>query len=68
MTAVAKLNDKFVRLVKTQETVAFSQEKNWVLGEYDLATSENRRQFRRWLPLATTRFTWVREFTFQIDS
>ena len=64
MTTVAKLNDKFVRLVKTQETVAFSQEKNWVLVEYDLATSENRRQFRRWLPLESTRFDWVREFTF----
>jgi len=64
MTTVAKLNDKFVRLVKTQETVAFSQEKNWVLVEYDLATAENRRQFRRWLPVSTTRFDWVREFTF----
>ena len=64
MTTVAKLNDKFVRLDKTQETVAFSQEKNWVLVEYDLATSENRRQFRRWLPLESTRFDWVREFTF----
>ena len=64
MTTVAKLNDKFVRVVKTQESVAFSPEKNWVLVEYDLAIPEHRRQFRRWLPVSSTRFDWVREFNF----
>ena len=61
---VARLNDKFVRLVRTQETVQFSNEKNWVLVEYDLAVPEHKRQFRRWLPIASTRFDWVREFNF----
>lgn len=61
---VARLNDKFVRLVRTQETVQFSDEKNWVLVEYDLAVPEHKRQFRRWLPVESTRFDWVREFNF----
>ena len=61
---VARLNNKFVRIVKTQESVAFSPEKNWVLVEYDLAVPEHLRQFRRWLPVESTRFDWVREFAF----
>ena len=61
---VAKLNDRIVRIVKTQETVMFSKDKNWVLVEYDLAVPEQRRQSRRWLPVATTQFTWVRQFAF----
>jgi hypothetical protein len=62
MTQIAKLNDQFVRIVRTQETVAFSQQKNWVLVEYDIDLAPNRRQNRRWLPIETTQFTWVRDY------
>lgn len=61
---VAKLNGRFVRVVRTQESVAFSPERNWVLVEHDLARPEHRRQSRSWLPVDSTRFDWVREFNF----
>ena len=62
MTQIAKLNDQFVRIVRTAETVAFSQQKNWVLVEYDIDLAPNRRPNRRWLPIETTQFTWVRDY------
>jgi hypothetical protein len=61
---VAKLDDRIVRVVKTAETVQFSPEKNWVLVEHDLHLPERKRQQRRWLPVETTRFDWVRNFDF----
>ena len=60
---VARLNDRFVRVVRTAETVAFSQQRNWVLVEFDIDRPEHRRQSRQWVP-ATTRFDWVRDFHF----
>lgn len=59
---VARLNDRYVRVVRTQETVQFSEEKNWVLVEHDIHLLENRRPNRQWYLVATTRFDWVREY------
>ena len=59
---VARLDDRFVRVVRTQERVLFSEEPNWVLVEHDIHLPEHRRLNRRWLPVAQTRFDWVREF------
>ena len=63
---VARFNDRFVRIVRTQERVAFSPHQDWVLIEFDIHLPEHKRQQRRWVP-ATTRFDWVRDFHFQID-
>jgi hypothetical protein len=63
MTTVAKFNDSFVRIVRTQAHVAFSPQPNWVLVEFDLHLPEHKRHNRRWVP-ASTRFDWVREFSF----
>ena len=60
---VARFNDRFVRIVRTAERVAFSQDQNWVLVEFDIHLPEHKRQHRRWVP-ATTRFDWVRDFAF----
>jgi hypothetical protein len=60
---VARFNDRFVRIVRTQEHVAFSPEPNWILVEFDIHLPEHKRQQRRWVP-ADTRFDWVRTFRF----
>lgn len=62
MAQIARLRDQLVRIVRTAESVAFSQQKNWVLVEYDIDLAPNRRQNRRWFPVATTQFDWVREY------
>ena len=63
MTTVARFNDSFVRIVRTQAHVAFSQQRDWVLIEHDLHLPEHKRHNRRWVP-AATRFDWVRDFSF----
>ena len=58
---IAKFNDRFVRIVKVEEKVAFSNERDWILIEFDVHLPEHKRQQRRWVP-SSTRFEWVREF------
>ena len=60
---IARIQDRFVRIVRTAQTVAFSQQENWVLIEHDINLPEHKRQNRRWVP-ATTQFDWVRDFDF----
>lgn len=60
---VARFNDQFVRIVRTQEHVAFSPQLNWILVEYDIDLPQHKRQQRRWVP-ADTRFDWVRQWQF----
>lgn len=58
---VARLNNRYVRLVRTSHRVAFSDERDWILIEFDIHLPEHKRQQRRWVP-ASTRFDWVRTF------
>jgi len=60
---VARFDNRFVRVVRTQERVAFSPQPNWILVEFDIHLPEHKRHTRRWVP-ATTRFDWVRDFHF----
>ena len=62
---VAKMNGKFVEVVRVAETVAFSTQKNWVLVSPDLAKSERTKSEFKWVP-ASTRFEWVRTFNFPV--
>ena len=57
---LAKWNNKVVRLVKFKHEVAFSPNKDWLLLQYPIHLSENKR-FNKWVPLST-RFEWVKEF------
>ena len=43
---VARIQDRFVRIVRTAQTVAFSQQKNWVLIEHDIDLPEHRHPIR----------------------
>jgi hypothetical protein len=61
MTVLAKMNDKVVEIVKVQRNVAFSQQKNWILICAEPAKKSSTAV--RWVP-ATTRFEWVKEFSF----
>jgi hypothetical protein len=58
---IAKYKDKIVRIVKTQRTVQFSNELDWILIEYDIDLPQNRRRVQ-WVP-ASTRFTWARDYS-----
>jgi hypothetical protein len=60
---VARIQNKFVRLVRSTKHVAFSPEPDWILIEHDLHLPEHKRLNRQWVP-ATTRFDWVRDFHF----
>jgi hypothetical protein len=63
MTVVAKMNDRIVEVVRTAETVAFSEDCGWVMVCFDFEQAERKKSQFRWVP-ASTRFEWVREFCF----
>jgi hypothetical protein len=63
MVVVAKMNGKLVQVMRVADTVAFSQERGWVMVCFDFEQSERRKQQFKWVP-ASTRFEWVREFKF----
>ena len=63
MMIVAKMNERVVQVVRVADSVGFSQERGWVMICFDFEQPERRKQQFKWVP-ATTRFEWVREFTF----
>lgn len=60
---VAKIKDKIVQVMRIADTVGFSQERGWVMICMDWEQSERKKSQFKWVP-ATTRFEWVRTFTF----
>lgn len=63
MMVVAKMNGRVVQVVRVTDTVGFSQDRGWVMVCFDFEQPERKKQQFKWVP-ATTRFEWVREFTF----
>jgi len=63
MMIVAKIKDQIVEVVRFAETVGFSEEKGWVCVCSDFEQQDRRKQHFKWIP-SSTRFEWVREFTF----
>ena len=64
MIKVAKMTDgKVVEVVRVADTVGFSPERGWVMVCFDFEKISRKRSELKWMP-ATTRFEWVREFTF----
>ena len=57
---VLKWNNHYVRLVKYQRKVAFSNNTDWLLVDYPISLPENKRRLL-WLPLST-RFEWMKKF------
>jgi hypothetical protein len=60
---VARMNDRVVEVVRVAETVAFSTERGWVMVCFDFEKAERKKSEFRWVP-ASTRFDWVRTFSF----
>lgn len=63
MMVVAKMNDRLVQVLKVAETVGFSSERGWVMVCFDFEQPERKKQQFKWVP-ASTRFEWVRAFSF----
>jgi len=64
MVKVAKMPDgTMVEVVRVAETVGFSTEKDWIMVCMDFEKKDRKREHFKWVP-ATTRFEWVREFSF----
>ena len=65
MVIVAKMTDgRIVQVVRVADTVGFSEDKNWVMVCFDFEKINRKREQFKWVP-ATTRFDWVREFSFE---
>jgi hypothetical protein len=64
MIKVAKMTDgRVVEVVRVAETVGFSPEPDWVMICFDFEKPFRKRTEFKWVP-ATTRFDWVRAYTF----
>lgn len=60
---VAKMNNRVVQVVRVADTVGFSTERGWVMVCFDWEQIERRKSQFKWVP-ATTRFEWVRSYSF----
>ena len=58
---VAKMDGRWVHVVRFARTVAFSTEQNWFMVCFDWEKSNRRRAEFKWVP-ASTRFEAVKEF------
>jgi hypothetical protein len=58
---VAKWNNRIYQIIRVVESVAFSEEKEWIL----LSNQVNKKDSiqLRWVRVKDVRFDWVREFT-----
>lgn len=60
---VAKMKDRVVQVMRVSDTVGFSQERGWVMVCMDWEQAERKKSQFKWVP-ASTRFEWVRSFSF----
>ena len=63
MTRVAKMDGRLVEIVKVADEVKFSNTRGWVMICMDWEQADRKKSQFRWIP-ASTRFEWVREFSF----
>jgi len=63
MMIVAKMNGRIVEVIRVADTVGFSTERGWVMVCMDFEQANRKKQQFKWVP-ASTRFEWVREFSF----
>jgi hypothetical protein len=63
VTVLAKMNNRVVEIVKVAREVQFSTAPNWILICLDFEHVESRKSQFKWVP-ASTRFEWIRTFSF----
>ena len=59
----AKIDGRIVQVMKVVHSVAFSQQKDWVMICFDFEQQDRQRQQFKWIP-ASTQFEWVRSYSF----
>lgn len=57
---VAKWNNRIYQIIRVVESVAFSEEKEWILLSSQINKKDSIQV--RWVRVKDTRFDWVREF------
>ena len=60
---VAKMNNRVVQVMRVADTVGFSSERGWVMVCIDWEQVDRKKSQFKWVP-ATTRFEWVRSYSF----
>ena len=60
---VAKMADRLVEIHAVKRRVEFSDDEGWILVTTDVGLEPHLQMNFRWVP-ATTRFEWVRDFSF----
>lgn len=60
---LGNMNGQIVEIIHVADHVGFSDVRGWVCVCFDFEQMTRRQHNVRWVP-ATTRFEWVREFTF----
>ena len=63
MMIVAKIDGQIVEVKRVAESVAFSDQRGWVMICTDFEQIERKKQHFKWIP-ASTRFEWIREYRF----
>jgi len=64
MIKVAKMTDgRMVEVVRVADRVAFSDTPGWVMICIDFEKADRKKSEFKWVP-ASTRFDWVKEFSF----
>jgi hypothetical protein len=64
MIKVAKMIDgRMVEVVRVADTVAFSDATGWIMICMDWEKADRKKSEFKWVP-ASTRFDWVKEFSF----
>ena len=58
---VAKWNNRIYQIIRVVESVAFSEEKEWILLSNQINKKDSIQV--RWVRVKDVRFDWVREFT-----
>ena len=63
MMIVAKMDGRLFEVIRVTDAVPFDERRGWVLLCVDFEQSDRRKSQFKWVP-ASTRFEWVRNFTF----
>jgi len=58
---VAKWNNRIYQIIRVVESVAFSEEKEWILLSNQINKKDSIQV--KWVRVKDVRFDWVREFT-----
>jgi hypothetical protein len=58
---VAKWNNRIYQIIRVVESVAFSEEKEWILLSNQINKKDSIQL--KWVRVKDVRFDWVREFT-----